>query len=303
MRKNTLMALAAVFLSAALAVMGAGCAPKDKAAGIIKIAAKPMAEQFILAEMLGLLIEQHSKLQANIKKGIGGGTANIHPAIVKGDFDLYPEYTGTAWLFVLKKPPLADEAALFAQLNAAYQKEFGLEWVGQFGFNNTFGLAVRQEIAEQHGLKTYSDLAPVSKDLRFGAEYDFYERDDGYNALARAYGFAFREKRDLDIGLKYNAINSGQIDAMNIFTTDGQLAASALTVLQDDKRFYPNYYAGVVVRQATLQKHPELRAILLKMNGIIGNADMAAMNHAVESEKRNEKDVAAEFLRRKGLIN
>ena len=209
MRKNTLMALAAVFLSAALAVMGAGCAPKDKAAGIIKIAAKPMAEQFILAEMLGLLIEQHSKLQANIKKGIGGGTANIHPAIVKGDFDLYPEYTGTAWLFVLKKPPLADEAALFAQLNAAYQKEFGLEWVGQFGFNNTFGLAVRQEIAEQHGLKTYSDLAPVSKDLRFGAEYDFYERDDGYNALARAYGFAFREKRDLDIGLKYNAINSG----------------------------------------------------------------------------------------------
>ena len=90
---------------------------------------------------------------------------------------------------------------------------------------------------------------------------------------------------------------------MNIFTTDGQLAASALTVLQDDKRFYPNYYAGTVVRSATLQQHPELRAILLKMNGIIGNADMAAMNHAVESEKRNEKDVAAEFLRRKGLIN
>lgn len=288
---------------ALLAVVFCLAACSSQKEDTIRIATKPMAEQFILAEMLGLLIEQHGDgLKVEIKKGIGGGTANIHPAIVKGEFDLYPEYTGTAWLYVLKKQPMTDDAALFAQLNAAYQQDFGLEWVGQYGFNNTYGLAVRKDVAEQHGLKTYSDLAPHSQDLRFGAEYDFYERDDGYDALARVYGFAFKEKRDIDIGLKYNAINSGQIDVMNIFTTDGQLAASPLTVLQDDKRFYPSYHAATVVRQDTLQKHPQLRAVLLKMENLISNEDMAAMNHAVESEKHNERDVAAQFLRSKGLL-
>ncbi len=280
-------------------ILLAGCSPKQNT---ITIATKPMAEQFILAEMLGLLIEKNSTLKVDIKKGIGGGTANIHPALVKGEFDLYPEYTGTSWLYVLKQAPLADEKALFEQLNTHYQQQFGLEWVGLYGFNNTFGLAVRKDMAEQHKLKTYSDLAPLSKDLRFGAEYDFYEREDGYNALAKAYGFAFKEKRDLDIGLKHNAISNGQIDVMNIFTTDGLLTTSPITVLQDDKHFYPNYYAGTVVRSATLQQHPELRAILMKMNQLISNEEMAAMNHAVESEKRNEKEVAADFLRRKGLL-
>lgn len=297
--KNTAFRLVACAAFSALTL--AACSSKKE--DTIRIATKPMAEQFILAEMLGLLIEQHAGgLKVDIKKGIGGGTANIHPALVKGEFDLYPEYTGTAWLYVLKKEPMSDAAALWTQLGAAYQQEFQLEWVGRYGFNNTYGLAVRNEVAEQHALKTYSDLAPHSGELRFGAEYDFYERDDGYDALAKAYGFAFKEKRDMDIGLKYNAINTGQIDVMNIFTTDGQLAASPLTVLQDDKHFYPNYHAATVVRQATLQKHPQLRAALLKMEGLISNEDMAAMNHAVESDKRNEREVAAEFLRRKGLL-
>ena len=296
MRKKCLWSLVGLLIVALLAA----CSSKE--ARTIRIASKPMAEQFILAEMLGLLIERHSNLKVDIKKGIGGGTANIHPALLKGEFDLYPEYTGTSWLYVLKKEPLADEAALFRQLGEAYRAQFGLEWVGLYGFNNTFGLAVRKEIAERHHLKTYSDLAPHASKYRFGAEYDFYERSDGYEALTKTYGFQFAERRDLDIGLKYSAINSGQIDAMNIFTTDGQLSASALVVLEDDKHFYPNYYAGTVVRHATLEKHPELRAILLKMENLISNEEMAAMNHAVESEKRNEKDVAAEFLRRKGLM-
>lgn len=297
MWKKYLYALAT--LATALLV---ACGPKPTTSKTINIASKPMTEQFILAEMLGLLIEAHSDLKVNISKGIGGGTANIHPALLKGDFDLYPEYTGTSWLYVLKKAPLADEAALFKQLNEAYQKEFALEWVGRYGFNNTYGLAVRKEVADKHSLKTYSDLAPHSANYRFGAEYDFYERSDGYEALAKTYGFAFKEKRDLDIGLKYAAISKEQIDAMNIFTTDGQLGVAPITVLQDDKQLYPNYYAGTVVRSSTLQQHPELRAILMKMDQLISNADMIAMNHAVESDKRNEKDVAADFLRRKGLI-
>ncbi len=272
---------------------------KDKT---IKIATKPMTEQFILGEMLKLVIEENTDVKVELTKGIGGGTANIHPALIKGDFDLYPEYTGTAWSYVLKKDPLADEEELFKQLVEEYSSQFQLDWVGLYGFNNTYGLVVRQEIAEEHQLKTYSDLAAVSSQLRFGAEYDFFEREDGFDALARTYGFNFLKKVDMDIGLKYNAITNDQIDVMNVFTTDGQLSVAPVTLLEDDKQFYPNYYCGTIVRQDTLEKYPELKAALLKMDQLITNEEMAKMNYQVESEKRNEQEVAREFLQSKGVI-
>ena len=137
-----------------------------------------------------------------------------------------------------------------------------MTWCGMYGFNNTYGLAVRKEIADQYHLKTYSDLAKVSGTLTFGAEYDFYEREDGYDALCDAYAFHFKKTSDMDIGLKYKAINQGKVDVMTIFTTDGQLSVSDIVVLEDDKQFYPSYLCGNVVRLDTLEKHPELRAVL-----------------------------------------
>ena len=289
----TTLAMAAILLSGCL-----NNSSNDK----IKIATKPMTEQFILAEMLSLIIEHDTNLKTEITKGIGGGTANIHPALLKGEFDLYPEYTGTAWLYVLKKQPEPDAAKLQTELAREYAQQFKLEWVGQYGFNNTFGLAVRQDVAEKYKLNSYSDLSAVSPKLKFGAEPDFFEREDGYNALAQTYGLKFAEKRDLDIGLKYPALKNSDIDVMNIFTTDGQLATASAKVLQDDKHFYPDYHAGTVVRSDTLVAHPELKAALMKMNGLISNKEMSRMNHAVESEKRNEREVAAEFLKAKGVL-
>ncbi|MDO5087529.1 MAG: glycine betaine ABC transporter substrate-binding protein [Comamonadaceae bacterium] len=303
-----LLLQAACGLACGAALLLAGCdraAPPAAGAAVnapIRIATKPMTEQFILAEMLALLIERDGTLKAEIKKGIGGGTANIHPALLKGEFDLYPEYTGTAWQYVLKKSPLADEKALMDALTASYREQFGLEWVGLYGFNNTYGLAVRQALADQHRLQTYSDLAPLAGQLTFGAEYDFFEREDGYDALTRAYGLRFAKRVDMDIGLKYQAMRQGQIDVMNVFTTDGQLSAAGIQVLRDDKRFYPAYRASTVVRQDTLARHPALRGILMKMDGLLTDQDMARLNHAVESEGRNERDVAAAFLHTKGLL-
>ncbi|WP_128837494.1 glycine betaine ABC transporter substrate-binding protein, partial [Streptococcus sp. DD11] len=250
--------------------------------GTIKIATKPQTENYILGEMQKQVIEEYTDLKAEMTKGVGGGTSNIHPAMVKGDFDIYAEYTGTIWEVILKKEGSYDESQ-FQELSQIYQQDYSLVWASSFGFNNTYGLAVRKEIAEQYNLKTYSDLAKAGPNLTFGAEYDFFGREDGFAKLEQTYGMKFKSQVDMDSGLKYQAIQSGQVDVMDIFTTDGQLYRSGLVVLEDDKKMYPSYRAGTVVREETLEKYPQLKEALAKLDGILDDSKMAELNHKVET--------------------
>ena len=292
--KNRLLAL---FIGL---VLLSGCESRKDT---IHIATKPMSEQFILGEMLALLIEENSDLHVKITKGVGGGTSNIHPAMVKGDFDLYPEYTGKGWLVILKKDSLLPPGQLFSELQKEYSREYGLKWVAPYGFNNAYSLAVSNEMAKKYNLKTFSDLALYPDLFTFGAEYDFYEINDGYADLCAYYNLKFKKNLDMDIGLKYEAMKSGKIDVINIFTTDGQLSHANLTTLKDDKHFFPSYYCATIVREETLKEHPELERILEKMNGILTDQEMADMNYKVDVEHRTEREVAVEFLKKKGLLN
>ena len=150
-----------------------GCGAKK----VIHIASKPMTEQYILTEIIAQLIEAETDYETEITKGVGGGTTNIHPALIKGEFDLYPEYTRTAWLNVLKKEEMEkDDEKLYAQLQEEYDA-LGLTWTGLYGFSNTYGLALRQETADQYGLATYSDLAAASGELTFGGNPDYIAGD------------------------------------------------------------------------------------------------------------------------------
>lgn len=297
MKKYMKNGLLALFIGL---VLLSGCESKKDT---IHIATKPMSEQFILGEMLALLIEENSDLHVKITKGVGGGTSNIHPAMVKGDFDLYPEYTGTGWLVILKKDTLLPPDQLFSELQKEYSREYGLKWVAPYGFNNAYSLAVSNEMAKKYNLKTFSDLALYPDLFTFGAEYDFYEINDGYADLCAYYNLKFKKNLDMDIGLKYEAMKSGKIDVINIFTTDGQLSHTNLTVLKDDKHFFPSYYCATIVREETLKEHPELERILEKMNGILTDQEMADMNYKVDVEHRTEREVAVEFLKKKGLLN
>lgn len=237
--KKTNRIIGVIMLIACVGI-GGGTFFQSQSKDTIHIATKPMTEQYVLGEMLDLLIEQDTDLDVELTQGVGGGTSNIQPAMESGEFDLYPEYTGTAWNMVLKEEGLYTED-LFDTMQQAYNDDYDMQWIGMYGFNNTYGLVVRREIAEQYDLHTYSDLSAAADQLVFGAEYDFFEREDGYDALCETYGLNFKETMDLDIGLKYQAINQGQIDVMVIFTTDGQLSASDVVVLEDDKQFYPSY--------------------------------------------------------------
>ncbi|MBO5730775.1 MAG: glycine/betaine ABC transporter substrate-binding protein [Treponema sp.] len=268
--------------------------------GTVHMATKPLTEQFILASMMKTLIEQDTDLTVKLTEGVGGGTMNIQPAMVKGEFDFYPEYTGTGWNNVLKIEGLYSEA-LFDQLVAGY-KELGMSWVGMMGFNNTYGIAVRTEIADQYNLKTLSDLAAVAPQLVFGANYDFFERLDGFDALCQAYGLQFKDTVDMEMGLKYDAIRQKEIDVVNAFTTDGQLSASNVTVLADDKGFYPSYMCGFVVRDEVLAAHPELLDVFKKVENILTDEKMARMNYQVEVEGQDPAAVATNFLKEAGLV-
>ena len=290
-----------IILGLFIVIFGIYFSLNSKKEKTINIATKPMTEGYILGQMLTELIEQDTDLKVNITNGVGGGTSNIHPAIVKGEFDLYPEYTGTSWEAVLKKEASYDESK-FDELQKEYKEKYNLEYVNLYGFNNTYGLAVNKDIAEKYNLKTYSDLAKVSNNLIFGAEYDFFEREDGYKELQKVYNMNFKKQIDMDIGLKYQAMKDKKIDVMVIFTTDGQLAISDVVVLEDDKKMYPSYRAGTVVRSEILSEYPELKPVLEKLNNILDDKTMADLNYQVESEGKKPEDVAREYLQEKGLL-
>ncbi len=268
----------------------------------VVVASKPHAEQYILGEMISILIEEHTDIPVERNFGIGGGTSNIHPAMVSGEIDIYPEYTGTSWMFVLNEELIEDPNELYEATKAAYEEEFELQWLDLYGFNNTYALAVDGDIAEEYGIYTYSDLAEVSGEITFGAEYDFYERDDGFDALAAHYGFDFQREVELDIGLKYQAIEQGEVDVINAFSTDGLLGAYNLRVLEDDQFFFPSYFAGTIIRMETLERHPELEDVLNRLAGSISDEEMIEMNYRVEEENEDPEAVAREFLEEKGLI-
>lgn len=268
----------------------------------VKIATKPMTEQYILGEMVSILIEEKSDLKVELTKGIGGGTATIHPAMLNGEYDMYFEYTGTSWYYILKKEPLSDDTLIYKQLQKLYPENFDLAWVNLFGFNNSYGLAVSQETADYYNINTYSDLVKVSDKLTFGSEADFYEREDGFSKLTIFYNMNFKNTLEVKIPEKYDALNKNSVDVINIFTTDGRLSNSNIKVLVDDKKFYHTYFCGTIISNHAIKDHPELLEIIGLLDGIITDEDMSKMNYLVENEKRNDRDVAKAFLKSKGLI-
>lgn len=268
---------------------------------VINIATKPMTEQYIIGSMLKQIIENETDLEVNITQGVGGGTSNIMPGMENKEFDMYPEYTSTGWNMVLKREGVYDES-MYEELKKDYLEKYNFVWEGIFGFNDSYGLAVRKEIADKYNLKTYSDLARVSNDLTFGAEYDFYERPDGYDSFVDTYGFKFKNTIDLDIGLKYSAINEGKVDVMNIFTTDGQLSVSDVVVLEDNKQFFSSAMAVMVIRAEVLEEYSELNKVLNDIEGILDDSTMAYLNYQVETEGKSPEDVAREYILDKGII-
>ena len=268
----------------------------SKSAKTIVVASKPTSEQFILGEIIAQDIEANTDIKVDRKFGIGGGTTNIQPAMLSGDLDIYVEYTGTAWLNVLKKDLPENHLINFEELSELYEKQFKLKWLGLLGFNNTYGLAISNENAQKKNITNYSQLALQSENFTFGAEFDFFERSDAFPGLKKVYPFSFKKLEEMDINLRYQAFEQGKINAVDVFTTDAQIKKLDLKVLQDDKNYFPSYEAGIVIRQEILEKYPELEPLLNQLQKKISTEKMQQLNYEVEIEKKSPAEVAKNFL-------
>ena len=303
--------ITAMLLAAALVTGLAGCAGNSgtessgsKEGESVKIATKPMTEQFILGEMLKLMIEEKAGYEVELTKGIGGGTSNIQPAMEKGEFDLYPEYTSSGWILVLGHEPgdVSSDEEMFEKLKEEYEEKYDMTWVGLYGQNNTYAVVVRSDTAEEYGLETCSDLVKVSDKLVFGGNPDYIERADGLPGVSEAYGFEFKDIMDIDIGLKYETLRNGDIDVTNGYTTDAQISQDDVRALKDDKNYQVNYFCSTVVREDALERFPKLEETLELMDGILTDQKMAELNYQVEEEGKDEADVARDYLVSEGVI-
>ncbi len=289
-----------IVLSAALlACVFASCNP-DRHNEII-IGSKNFSEQVLLGEILAQHIEARTH-QPVTRRFYLAGTYICQQALLAGRIDVYVEYTGTALTAVLRDPLTADSSTVLARVQSDYKTRFALEVLPSLGFNNTFAIVVRGEDARRLNLKTISDAAPHAHDWRAGFGFEFMERPDGYEGLARAYNLAFAQSpRIFDLGLLYRALLEKQVDIVAGNSTDGLLAARDLVELEDDKHYFPPYEAVPVARPETLARYPEARAALLDLSGKINDQEMRKMNYQVDGERRDAADVARDFLHAKGL--
>jgi osmoprotectant transport system permease protein len=266
----------------------------------VVVASKPFGESYFLAELFAQLLESRG-IPVERRPGLGA-TEISFPALRRGDIDVYPEYTGTGLLVILKEPPRGTPAEVFALVARAFRERYGVRWLPPLGFENTYAISVRTAMADSLGLRTLSDLARVSPRLRAGFTADFIGLPNGLPGLERAYGIRPRSVNALSPAVKYQALVSGDVDVIDAYSTDGLLGRYPLTVLTDDRRFFPPYDAAAIVRDALAASHPQAVAALTELSGRIDVWRMRGWNERLEVRSEPAAAVARDALRELGLV-
>lgn len=269
----------------------AGCGRSDR----IVVGSKNFTEQLVLGEIIAQHLER--RLGAPVERRLNlGGTLLAHQALVSGQIDLYPEYSGTALMVVLKEPSQQDAALVERTIVGEYKRRWAVVWLPPLGFNNTFALVVRGD--EPSGAKTLSQAAARPAPWRFGAGYEFAQREDGMPRFLRDYPLRLDgTPRAMDLGLLYTALEQNQVDLVAGSMTDARIAQMGARILEDDRNSFPPYEAAIAVREEAVRKHPRLRDALSELSGRVKVEQMRRLNHAVDVEHRPVAAVAAEWLR------
>ena len=258
--------------------------------GVIRVGSKSFTESYILAEIVAQVIEQVGEARAERRVGLGG-TGVTQRALESDAIDLYPEYTGTLTRVILKEPALRTIEAIRARLAAR-----GLTMSDPLGFDNTYALAMRDDRAERLGVRTISDLA-AHPELRAAFSSGFLEREDGWPGLRRVYGLSLARTDVMEHALTYRAVASGEVDLMDVFSTDGQLERLHLRLLEDDRRFFPDYSAVLLARREMTLRYPRTWARLREaLEGRLDDRRMARLNAMVDLDGRHVTEAAAAFL-------
>jgi osmoprotectant transport system permease protein len=277
----------------ALLVLSA-CGESRPGSPIIRVGSKSFTESYIVAELVAQIIDEAGEARAERRLGLGG-TGIVYTALAAGDLDVYPEYTGTIAQAILKEPSATSVEALRTRMEPR-----GLALSAPLGFDNTYALALRRETAQRLGVRTLSELA---RHPTLTAAFDpgFMERDDGWPGLRRHYGLRLADVRIMEHALTYAALASGRVDVIDVFSTDGQLERLDLTLLVDDRRFFPDYTAVLLARRSMVERYPRTwEALSHRLAGRLDNRTMAGLNALADLERRTFAEAAAAFLGRAG---
>jgi osmoprotectant transport system substrate-binding protein len=265
------------------------------------IGAKNFTEQVVLGELLAQEIEAKSNLKVERRFYLAGSYI-CQQALLAGRIDGYVEYTGTALTAILKQPVERNPETAFARVRQLYSSRFGVRVADPLGFENTFAMVIRNNDALRLHLATLSQAAQYTPQWRLGVGYEFEQRPDGLPGLSSAYGLKFAEApRTMDLGLLYRALTAHRVDMIAANSTDGPIQALGLTVLEDDRHYFPPYQAVPLVRDEALRKWPQIQNALSALAGKISAEDMREMNEAIDGQHLNPADVVREFRLRKNL--
>jgi len=270
----------------------------------ITLAAKGWSENMTLGYMAALLIEANTVHSVDTSKINMGPTEMLHPALVEGQIDIYPEYTGTAWMVVLgNEEVISDRRAIYEASRDAYLEQFNLVILEPLGFQNTFAMAMTAERAEELGVTKLSELAAIP-DITFIGDNTTFTRPDLYLGLGETYGIDMDSVNRVivDTSFFYEALDQGSGDVTTLFSTDGRLKEYGFVILEDDKNFFPPYDAIYVVRAEILEQYPSILEALEPLLGTIDEETMTGLNYLVEVEMQDPEDVAREYLESVGLL-
>jgi osmoprotectant transport system substrate-binding protein len=283
-------------LACLIALVCAACGSNSASNPRIVVGSKNFTEQVLLGEILAQQIERRMAVTVERKFDLGG-ILLTHEALVKGDIDLYPEYTGSALTAVLKQSAIKDPAEALTAVRALYRSQWNLEWLDPLGFNNTFAIIVHGKEARDKHLVTLSDAARAHA-WRMGMGYEFAQRADGLEGLMKTYNLhPAAPPVSMDLGLLYSALQHDNVDMIAASSTDGMISKMDVAILEDDLHYFPPYQCAAVIREQTLARFPQLRSALQELSGKLTDVAMRQLNAAVDVEHRPLPKVAAEFLR------
>ncbi len=292
--------LVAVGVAIAVAA-GAPAAAATGPAGRVVVGSKNFEESRLLAEMFAQLLADRSDLEVDRRLDLAG-TQVAFEALRSGAIDVYPEYTGTGLVSILGAAPAGGPTATLDRVRREFLHRWDLWWLAPLGFENAYEIAVPRRVARRWGLATLSDLARVSGRLDAAFGYEFVERADGLPGLERVYGLDFASVRPMQQAIKYRAAAAGDVDVLDVYTTDGRLLTYDLVVLEDDRGFFPPYEAAALVRGATLRRHPEVGAILGLLANALDEATMRQLNLRLQEGREEAAAVARDALDELGLL-
>jgi osmoprotectant transport system substrate-binding protein len=263
----------------------------------IRVGSKNFTEQVVLGEIIAQHLEHRLKQKVERRLNLGG-TLLAHGALLNGEIDLYPEYTGTALTAILKDPPDNDPARVLAHVRSAYADRFHVDWLDPLGIDNSFAMIVRGDEAREKHLDNLTDASMAGSGWALGVGYEFEQRPDGLAALDRTYHLHWAgSPQTMDLGLLYKALDGRQVNMIAANATDGLLSKLDVKVLADDQHAFPPYQVSIAVSQHRLRETPGMRESLQELSGKFTNQTMQELNYQVDGEHRSVSQVAAEFLK------